>query len=211
MFLGLLSGAAVAGPILWFIPLFAAVISLIAMRKIATSARQLSGWNLALLGLLAAIFFGIAGPARTFSRQYYLKARAARFGEKFIEMLEQNQPLPAFQCTLPPGLRKPLTGDADEIFAKTPDRKASYDAFLKIPPVKALLDAGSQAKVDLLSARVVGGDESDDGVEVRYRITTTGDGAKSMVVFMDALRLQSGRSTEQWQIISPALRETGEP
>ena len=134
VFLGLLSGAAVAGPILWFIPLFAVVISLIAMRKIATSAGQLSGWNLALLGLLAAVFFGIAGPAHTFSRQYYLQARAARFGEKFIELLEQNQPLPAFQCTLPPGLRKPLARRRrSEVFAKTPDRKAAYDDFLENP------------------------------------------------------------------------------
>src|ERR1700690_198777 len=44
VFLGLLSGAGVAGPILWFIPLVAIVISLIAMRKIAASAGQLSGW-----------------------------------------------------------------------------------------------------------------------------------------------------------------------
>jgi hypothetical protein len=210
VFLGLLSGAAVAGPILWFIPLVAVVISLIAMRKIAASAGQLSGWKLALLGLLAAVFFGIAGPARTFSRQYYLQARAVRFGEKFIDLLEQNQPLTAFQCTLSPGLRKPLSADESDVFAKTPDRKAAYETFLKIPSVKALLDAGPRAKVNLLSARYVGSSEIEDAVAINYQIATPDDGGKSTVVQLDAIRMISNGSTEQWRIIPPASTETSD-
>src|SRR5262249_49748232 len=77
--LGLLSAAALAGPILWLIPVLAGVVSIVAMRQIRTSDRQLSGWHLALLGLLLAIFFGLAGPVRTISRQYYMEARAKRF------------------------------------------------------------------------------------------------------------------------------------
>ena len=62
LLLGILSAAAVVGPILWLIPVFAIVVSAIGLRQIKNSQGQMSGWSLAVLGLLLALFFGAAGP-----------------------------------------------------------------------------------------------------------------------------------------------------
>ena len=49
--LGVLSAAAMVGPVLWSIPILAAIVALIAMRRIRSS-EDLVGWNIAFLGLL---------------------------------------------------------------------------------------------------------------------------------------------------------------
>ncbi len=60
--LGVLSIAALAAPILWLIPGVTIVVALAAMRKIKRADPPLSGWYLALLGLIMACFFAAAGP-----------------------------------------------------------------------------------------------------------------------------------------------------
>src|SRR5262245_4816609 len=79
LLLGIASAAAMVGPVLWFVPIAAAITALVAMRRIRSS-EDLVGWNVAFLGLLLALLFGIAAPARTMSRQYWLASRAEQFG-----------------------------------------------------------------------------------------------------------------------------------
>jgi hypothetical protein len=208
LLLGILSGAAIAGPILWFVPVVALVVSLIALKKIRASDRQLSGWHVALLGLLLAIFFGIAGPARTISRIYLLQTRAARFADKFVELLQQHQQLLAFQITLPSGSRKPLAADETDPYAGSPETKKAYDSFLQLPAVQELLAAGSQAKAELLSATLVGSDEFRDDLILKYRLTDPQNpAAKFKIIGMSVRRtLANGSQTEQWQITPPSLQ-----
>jgi hypothetical protein len=210
--LGVLSAAALGGPTLWFIPVLALLVALVAMYKIKTSQRQLSGWHLAVLGLLLAVFFGIAGPTRTISRRYYLDARAARFAARFIELLQQNQTLAAFQLTQAVGLRKPLAAGQTAPSLKDTSATAEYAEFLKLATVKSLLDAGAQAKVEFLSAVLVGGSDSRDDVRVFYHIQLPSEGAsKSITVFMDVQRtLSYNNHVEQWHIVAPVLREIGD-
>jgi hypothetical protein len=207
--LGVLSAVALAGPILWLVPVFAVVVALIALRKIKASDRRFSGRYIALLGLLLAIFFGIAGPARLVSRRYFLEARAARFAGKFMELLQQNQPLAAFQLTMPAGLRKPLAADQKDLDTKDATTRKAYIEFLKSAPLKSFLEDGQQAKIELASATFAASNDVRDDVFVCYRIHFPSDGAaKATTVFMDVARsLAYGSHTEQWQIIPPALRE----
>ncbi len=184
--LGVLSMAALAAPILWLIPGVTAVVAIAAMRKIKRADPPLSGWYFALLALLMAAFFGAAGPARTITRRYYLETRAVRFADKFMEALQQNHPLEAFQFTLYSGLRKPLRSDQTELETKDDKAKKAYANFLAMPLVKALLVAGDKAKVELDSATLVGSDGGRDDVAVSYRIQFPPDaGAKSTTVFLD--------------------------
>ncbi|HZZ28143.1 MAG TPA: hypothetical protein VFE46_09080 [Pirellulales bacterium] len=205
---GLLSAAAIIGPILWFIPILAGVISIVAMQRITASDRQLSGWHLALLGLLLAVFFGAAGPVRTLSRQYMLEARATHFTEKFMELLVQNEPLAAFQFTLPAAKRTVVQGGQTEPKDKSADAKKPYDEFLKLEPVKQLLAAGAESKIEPLSTTYIGGDDLRDEVLVRLRIRSPQIGeSKSTVVQMYAERtLAYGSHTEQWQILPRTFR-----
>jgi hypothetical protein len=195
---------------LWLLPVLAFVISLIALHKIKTSDRQLTGQYVALLGLLLAVFFGVAGPAHTISRRYYLETRAARFGEKFMQLLQQNQPLVAFQLTRPAATRKPLAADEADPFPKDEKAKKAYQEFLQLSPVKSLRQAGSQTKFELLSSTFFAGNESRDDVALQFRILAPAGGdakttATTTLMYVERM-LAYGSHTEQWQIIPPALR-----
>ncbi len=211
--LGLLSAAAIVGPILWFIPVMAAIVSIVAMRRIQASEHLLSGWYLALLGLLLAVFFGAAGPARTLSRQYLLQVRASHFAAKYLELLVQNQPLAAYQFTLSAGSRLVIEPGQTEPKDKSPDTKKKYDEFLTLAAVKTLLAAGPSAKIEPLSATFVIGDESRDDVGVKFRVVPpAGADSKPTDVLMYVERtLAYGSHTEQWQILARTMQEEPAP
>jgi hypothetical protein len=205
--LGGLSATAIMGPILWLIPVMAIVISLIAMRRIQSSERQLSGWHLALLGLMLSVFFGMAGPARTLSRQYLLEARASHFAVKFMELLQKNQPLEAYQFALPVGVRAVIAPGQTELQDKSAGAQKSYAEFLKLAAVKMLLEAGAEAKIEPVSATYLAGDESRDDLTVKFRIRSPATGGKSTEVVMTVQRsLAYSSHTEQWQVIWQTLQ-----
>jgi hypothetical protein len=212
LLLGFLSAGAIAGPVLWFVPLLAIAFSLLAMQKIRASENQLYGWHIALLGLLLAVFFGIAGPARTISRRYYIEKRAAYFAEKFMDQLVQNQPEEAFQFTIPPGSRKPLTGDSRQAMEKNADLQKAHDDFLKLATVKALLELAGHEKVELLSAEYTGSDEAQEIITVKFQVRDTQDSAaKPKTVVMGVQRtLTSAAHSEEWRILPWALQNTPE-
>jgi len=203
--LGLLSIAALAGPILWFIPIVAAIVALVALRKIKRADPPLSGRYLALLGLLMALFFAAAGPAHTVTRRYYLETRAVRFAGQFMQLLKQNRRLAAYQLTLPSGLRKPLMVDQTELDTKDPKTLAAYTTFQTEPLIKSLLESDDHVKIELASADLVGSEPGRDDVAVSYRLQFPADSAaKSTTVLLDVARTLSYTGhTEQWQIIPP--------
>jgi hypothetical protein len=200
---GLLSATALLGPLVWFIPALGVCLALYAMRRISTSGGELTGWNLALLGLLMSILFGVAGPARTMSRHFWIQTRAERFAAGFIELLQENQPYIAQQFTLHPEQRKLAAADLPGMIEKDQKAKDAFDAFLKREPVKSLLEYGKKAKVELLSSEILGEEPRDD-VGVRYRITIPkdGGGTKSFDAELILERsLSYAGKAEQWQIL----------
>jgi hypothetical protein len=205
--LGMLSAAAVVGPILWLIPVFGIAISCIGLAKIKNSEGQLSGWGVAVLGLLLALFFGAAGPARSITRRIWLESRAQRFALAFVDQLEQNKPIAAHQLTRPAAARKPFVAEEPEPYAKDPDAKKDYDAFSKLEPVKFLLAEQKHADVKLLSADYALGDDRSDIVAVTFRFAAPSSETKPFDSLMYLERtLAYGTQTEQWRIIPPALR-----
>src|SRR5262245_11838169 len=134
--LGLLSPAAIVAPILWLIPAMGFVAALIAMWSIAAAQGQKSGWYLAVLGLLLAIFFGVAGPARAITRNIWLQTRAERIAHVFVDLLRQAKPLEAHELTKLASQRKPLAPNTLEQIQKNPDMKREYDRFLNCELVK---------------------------------------------------------------------------
>jgi hypothetical protein len=207
--LGVLSAAAIGGPRLWVIPVLAGVVSIVAMRRIQASERRLSGWHLALLGLLLAIFFGMSGPARTLSRQYVLEIRAGHFADKFMDLLRQKQALAAYQLMQPPSGRKVIGVGETELKAKSPEAKKAYDDFLQLAPVKLLLETPSVADVERVSSVFVGSNEMQDVINVTFRVRTADGGtSRSTNVSMYVQRtLAYASHTEQWQIMGHTIKE----
>ena len=204
LLLGILSGAAVVGPILWLIPVFGVAVSWIALAKIKRSEGQLSGWGVAVLGLLLAIFFGAAGPARAITRHVWLESRAENFAQAFNDLLKHDKPFAAHQLTRNAASRKPFAVEEPDPYAKDADTKKDYDAFLKLDAVKLLL-GGAEAK--LFSANYAMGDERSDIVAVTYRLSAQSSEIKPMEALMYLERtLAYGTQTEQWRVITPAFR-----
>src|SRR5436853_7787623 len=73
---GILSATALINPLLWLVPAVGIGIAVIAMWRISRSRGELTGWNMALLGLLLSLMFGAAGPGRTISRRIWLPSSA---------------------------------------------------------------------------------------------------------------------------------------
>lgn len=200
--LGLLSPLAFVGPLLWLLPLFCLVVALVAFWKIASSAGELVGWNIALLGLLLALLFGLAAPVRTLTRQYWIESRAELFARRFIDLLQQGRTYAAYQLTLSPSLRKPLDVDLSEEYAKDPRAQQRYENFLRLEPVKTLSAQRDQASVEQLEMAGIASDEDYDQVAVRYRISHQQSGATvPLVVQLTVMRSVDGRTgREQWTI-----------
>jgi hypothetical protein len=207
LLLGIISAVAVIGPLLWILPATAAIVSIVALWRIRASDGQLVGRGMAVLGLALAIFFGMAGPARTLSREYWLDTRADRFAHGFVELLENGMKYEAHQLTKPAVGRKPLA-EGEEPYAKDADSKKNYETFLKLDAVKALMDEGTKAKVELTAAKLVGSDDREDIFVVSYKISPREAGGAPLTgqIYL-ARTLAYGTSNEEWQVIPPAMRE----
>ena len=179
--LGILSPLAFVGPVLWVAPLLCIVAALIAMWKISSSAGELVGWNIALLGLLLAVLFGLAAPVHTLTRHYWLETRAEVIAKEFIDFLRQGRPQAAFQLTLLPRMRKPLDADLSAQIDKDAKARQKYDDFLRVEPAPTLLAQRDQAQVERLGSHILSSDETNDRIAVRYRISRQTIGAAPMV------------------------------
>lgn len=204
LLLGILSPLAFVGPLLWLLPWFCIVVALLAIWKISSSAGALAGWNVALLGLLLALLFGIAAPTRTLTRHYWLETRAEHFANKFIDLLQRGQAYAAYQLTLHPTFRKPLDDDGSAENSKNPMAQEAYERFLQLEPPKTLLAQRDQAKVEELESTWFNTDENGDNVAVRFQITRRENAAKvPLVVQLTLLRfLDPKTDREKWMIRS---------
>ena len=207
--LGLLSPLALVGPVLWLVPLLGIAIALSAMRKISTSAGELVGWNLAFLGLLLAILFGVAAPVHTFTRHHWIEVRAEEFADQFLDLLLNGRTQAAFQLSLAPGRRKPLDYDLSEDFKKNPKAQQLYDEFTQHEPARTLLALRQQAKIEQLSSQWLASGDENDQVAVLYRISQPDSTATNAFnLRLDVMRFVDGTSgREQWQIVSARVVE----
>ncbi len=205
---GILSAAALIGPLMWSIPALGICLAIVAMWRVSASGGELTGWNLALFGLILSLLFGSAGPAKTITRHYWLQVRAERFADGFLDLLQQNQPYVAQQFTLHPALRKLAAADLPGAIAKDEQAQKSFNQFISREPAKTLLEFGKKAKLELLSSAVVSEDSRDD-VAVIYRISPPAEpGARKpfTITLIVERSLSYPARTEQWQIL-----QTGDP
>lgn len=207
--LGVLSVAAIFGPILWFIPVLAAVCALVAMRRITLSQGELTGWHVALLALLLAVFFGVAGPAHTVTRRVWIDKRAAEFADGFLRLLQNGDVDIAYQLTRPPATRKTAAAGAaphgNEAEQRDPREPDPYQEFLTKEPTPTLLREKTNAKLERLLVDTVGDDDRGEYLRATYRMTyPDGGGTKSLEFRLVVQRsIAYGSLAEQWQILWP--------
>jgi hypothetical protein len=199
--LGFLSISAFAAPVLWAVPLLGIVCAAVAMWRINRSRGELIGWNLALLGLILAIIFGVAAPTRTVTRWIWLKQRSEVFAAEFIRLLQENQPYAAHELTLPLGQRQKTPDTIAAAYAADQKLSDRYNGFLKQDPVKTLLAHGADVKVEPLAATMLEAREGSDNIGIRYRMSYPNDGqTESFESAIVVERLTDENGEERWMI-----------
>jgi hypothetical protein len=100
--LGIASILALVHPLLWVVPPVAVVVALIAIRAIDAPDSNLTGRNLALVGLAIALVFGLWAPSRAITRQAKLFGQARVFADEWFELVRAGKLHEAHQLTLAP-------------------------------------------------------------------------------------------------------------
>lgn len=201
---GFLSFAALLGPVMWFVPVLAAVLAVTAMRRIKASEGELTGWNIAFLALLLAVLFGVAGPAREISIKYWLRARARFVVDQYLDLLQKGDTYAAHQLTLPGVQRKPRGPGLQKVYETDEELKKRYDEFVATEPAKTMIELGKKARVDHEKTELVGGGSGREELAVVYRIGDAGAGAPTKEFDVHVRRSPGPAAyNDQWQIVLP--------
>lgn len=105
---GLGAATALLAPGFWVVPVAGVVCSLFALRRIATSDREMIGRNAAMTGLLLSVVFAVAAPMDWLFYRWMLQSQARQFAACWFEYLHDRDPTKAFELTLEPERRGTL-------------------------------------------------------------------------------------------------------
>lgn len=143
---GLAAPLCFAWSLLMVIPLFGAVISLVAIRRIDTSDGALAGRWAATAGLLLCVASGTAVVSRNLATRYARTRQAEVFGRDWIELLLTGDKEKAFRMTVDASRRAPPVPNPG---LPTPT-KTPWELFLESPVVTQLADAGADSDIQFV-------------------------------------------------------------
>lgn len=171
LLIGLASPLCLFSPVFLMIPLFGAVISLLALRRIAVSEGRLAGRWAATVGLALCVASGASAVSRSTVVRYVRTNRAEEFGRSWIAKLLAKEPDQAFKMTID------STRPSSQADPGMPAPTATpHEQFLSNPFVKAVLVAGENATVERLETlNYAAQTQKDYFVRQRFRITPQGN------------------------------------
>lgn len=202
--LGIVSVAALAGQVLWGLPLVGAITAVVALARIDRSAGTLVGRRLALWGLGLSIFFGAIAPAHFLTNERLLADRAAEVGQKWFTALAHGEPQVARQLNVPFKSRA-RTSDPAELWVHyreaAGDRK-DLEQFVADPLIRALLELNGRAVVRQYGTPTVGTTD-EQAIVVQTYAVTYGEGAQRRTFFVNLQlerNLQRGPGYVDWRV-----------
>jgi len=200
--LGVLSATALVDPLMWFVPVVAAVVSAVALRRIARSESVLVGRKRAMAGLMLAVLFGVAAVTDYTVYRHLVRQQGQRFAEEWFALLMAGEPQKAYQYLMPPDERHPPDGDLWKFYRESDHYHRQLLAFAKRPEVRTLVALGSNALVRYYETD--GQMSSGERDELFQAYAVTYDDAGKRKTFFIGLtltrhHLDDGRAA--WQII----------
>lgn len=204
--LGLLSGiaglAAVLWAELWIIPVIGAVISLVALGRIARYSPALTGRMVAAVGLILSVFSAAAVPANRIGYQRLICREAQEFAAIWFESLRENEPVKAYQLTQDPRYRWPLAEFSQKCLDEESEYHESMIGYTGDKWVGKLLELGDKARDEHHSTVAHFQTSDGDSVVDTYAITYDEDGAsKTAYVKLTLNRwVLPGTDQSDWQL-----------
>ncbi|MCR4414696.1 MAG: hypothetical protein NUV77_19955 [Thermoguttaceae bacterium] len=204
LLLGLASPAALFGPPLWFIPVAALALSLIALRAIAAEPSTVIGRKAALIGLALSLVIGIACPVDWLVYRWQIRREAERFGLQWFEFLRNNEPHKAFQLTSAPNDRAPLDDSLWQTYYEGSDSRRFLEEFINRKMTRALLALGEDAKVRYYDTEEQESSKTEDSVTQTFAVSYTPPGESTPTTFFVSLRMLRTQPKDSdrafWQI-----------
>lgn len=149
----------------------AAVLSALALRKIAVQSPYLVGRKAALAGLLLGVTFLVAVPTNSGVYHYFIRREARQFADQWIKDVRNGDVLAADQLTLDARKRAGPDADLPELYVKRDDLKKMLDLFRDQAVIRTLFALGRTAEYRYYETAEEGGMEDGDYVKMAYAVT----------------------------------------
>jgi hypothetical protein len=162
---------AIFGPVFWGLPLIAACLAIVALRRIAAHEPPLWGRRLAFAALFLGAICGAAGVSQWYVHNLLVRRQAQQLAEAWFGYMLRGETNKAHQMTLEPQRRELRVDELDAIYLNNPDLDEALAKFIAEPGSAAVLKFGTDAKLEYLTSPRQELDGDDDYVWLTYRLS----------------------------------------
>lgn len=194
--LGAASALALAHPLLWTLPAVAVIVALVALRAIHTEGSNLTGHNLAAMGLALGLLFGLWAPSRVLSRQWHLQTQARQFAEEWLELVRAGDLHQAHEFTLRHIERQKPGINLEAFYANSEPAGKQYELFLSTNPMKRMAALKDQATYEFAGFRGIDLEHATEHITLTYRMRYEENGkerSQPIAITLDRDRLERSR------------------
>jgi hypothetical protein len=204
LIVGLLSVVVLFGEVFWPVAGLGVVLSLVALRRIATVTPPMVGRAPALVGLVLSLFFLAAGVTQSASYHYLLLRQTAAVADQWFDALRNNDPYRANELLRSPEVREAPGTDLRSRYHKSVGLMTELNNFKQYDPVPMLLSLGEEAQIEFLTHDMVVSNEKRDEVVDVYRLKyeVQGKPASKYVVLIMQREARHRNSLGGWRIHS---------
>lgn len=188
---GAMSWLALVDPLLWLVPPLAAAVCIAALRQTRHDPDLRVGRLLAMLGLLAALFFAAAAPADWWLYQRLVDREAQTFAGLWFRLLRENDPGRAMLLTEPVRGRPPLDEPPWDYYRRNERQFGNLESYVQQDLVRTLLALGPKADVRYYQSLPL--DEGLQGDVVGQYYAVTYPAAAGKTTFFVLVRMQRQR------------------
>jgi hypothetical protein len=209
---GLAAPLALIGPLLWWVPLVAIPLALLAARQLRQADPRYIGRKAAIVGAcLAALFFAWSVSQRM-SREVRINAEAQQFAGDWLKLILAGKTREALQLQSPASRRQSPGIDLAAFYEAQADARKDLEAFQKGEAVAAI--AGKQPDLELAPGEVTRHthDGSTDYFHLRYELVRGELPGGTSTLWVSAKREHRPDSgSSEWQITALSLTEPTGP
>jgi hypothetical protein len=150
LFLAVVSAAAFAHPVLWFLPVVAALANLLALARIASQAPRLLGRPVALFGLVLSLILGAAAPSYYAASGFRTRHEAQFVARQWLDDVRHHRLEAAAELMLEPFNRLPAGEDPVTNYRDEPRAMRALRELSERPLVVAIEAIGAESQVHYL-------------------------------------------------------------
>jgi hypothetical protein len=206
LLLGLASAAALASPVLWFLPLVGIAVAIAALKSIDRDSGGVLGRRTAVIGLVLSLVFITWAPCRYFVRNELLYRQAREHSAYFLDLILKGKLHEAHQLTLDKRDRQAPNANLNEYYSEQVEMAESFKSFCSQQPLDEIIALGDKGRVrfvgrrDIVVGRMLG--QTIDIVTQEFAIDyEQGGQSQTLPVLIEIARTRfRGTGEAQWSI-----------